>query len=119
MKKYLYAGILLGTIILAGCNENEETEKQGEIEKEVLAVEVYNSGKNIVYAAVPKLTQEQKEENYKRKVQIVKEVNQTKLGIGLGVPPIEQFQLDNLKEQKAYEKMIQTEVESFLATERE
>jgi len=127
VKKYLYAGILFGTIMLAGCSENEETEKQGEVEKEVLADEqtvevdpISNSDKNIVDSAIPlKLTQERKEEYHKRYVEIVEEVNQKKLGIGLGVPPIEQFQLEDWKEPKAYEEMIQDMVVAYLADERE
>lgn len=127
MKKYLYAGILIGTVMLAGCTENGETDKQGEVEKDLLAdvqtLEVdtiSNSDKNIVDSAIPlKLTQEQKEEYHKQYVEIVEKVNQKKLGLVLGVPPIESFKEEDWKEPKAYEQMVQMHEDSFLATERE
>ncbi|MBK3495086.1 hypothetical protein JFL43_09495 [Viridibacillus sp. YIM B01967] len=127
MKKYLYAGILLGTVMLAGCNENEETEKQGEVETAVLVDEqtvevepISNSDKNKVDSATPlKLTKEQKADYHKQYVKIVEEVNQRKLGMGLGVPPIEQFQSKDWEEPKAYEKMVQNMVDIYLAEERE
>lgn len=126
MKKYLYTGILLGTVMLAGCDENEETEKQGEVEKEVLADEqtvvvdtISKLDNDIVVSATPlKLTQEQKEEYHMQYVKIVNDVNQKKLGIGIGVPPIEQFQFEDWKEPKAYEEMIQDHVDLYLAKER-
>lgn len=118
--------ILLSTVMLAGCNENEETVKQGEVEKEVIAdvqkaeVEtISKSESNIVNSSTPlKLTKEQKEEYYSQYVKIVNDVNQKKLGIGLGVPSIEEFQLEDWKEPKAYEEMIQNHVELYLEKER-
>ena len=107
-------------------NNIEGTKENAGVEKDVLTGEqtvevdpISNSDKNIVDSAIPlKLTPEQKEEYHKRYVEIVEEVNQKKLGIGLEVPPIEEFQLEHWKEPKAYEKMIQTQVEGFLASER-
>lgn len=126
MRKYFYTGILLGIVMLAGCNENEETVKQGEIENEVIADEqkaevetISKSESNIVNSSTPlKLTKEQKEEYYIQYVKIVNDVNQKKLGIGLGVPSIEEFQLEDWKEPKAYEEMIQNHVDLYLEKER-
>ena len=42
------------------------------------------------------LTQEQKDEYHKRYMEIMEKVNQKKLGPVLGVPPIEQFQLEHI-----------------------
>ncbi|SER97447.1 hypothetical protein SAMN05518872_1033 [Psychrobacillus sp. OK032] len=127
LKKYLYTGILLGTIILAGCSSNEETE--GQVNKEMTkgltdgqTIEVdtiSNTDNNIVVSATPlKLTQEQKEEYHMQYVKIVNEVNQKKFGLGIGVPPIENFKEEDWKEPKAYEEMIQDAVDLYLAEER-
>ncbi len=113
--------------MLAGCKENEETEKQGEVEKEVLTEEqtveagkISNSDSNIVDSETPlKLTQEQKEEYHKRYVEIMEKVNEKKLGLGIWVTPIEEFTLEDWIEPKAYEKKIQKIVDRFLADERE
>lgn len=125
VKKYLYAGILLGTVMLAGCSENGKTERPGEVEKDIAheqTVEVEsisNSDKNILDSATPlKLTQEQKEEYHKRYVKIMNEVNQKKLGIGIGVPPIENFKEEDWKKPKAYEEIIHNAVDLYLAEEQ-
>jgi hypothetical protein len=44
VKKYLYAGILFGTVMLAACNENEESE--GQVMEEM--TEVLADGQTVV-----------------------------------------------------------------------
>lgn len=126
MKKFLYVGVLVGTLMLAGCNKNEETEKKGEVDKEVLADEqtvevesISNANKNIVESTIPlKLTPEQKEEYHMQYVKIMKEVNQKKLGIGIGVQPIENFKEEDWNEPKAFEEMVHNAVDLYLIEER-
>ena len=35
VKKYMYVGVLLGAIVLAGCGVNEELEKQVQVKEEI------------------------------------------------------------------------------------
>jgi hypothetical protein len=134
VKKYLYAGILFGTVMLAACNENEESE--GQVKEEM--TEVLADGQTVVgepvsdtdigeefeiveevSAASLELTQEQKEDYYKQYVEIIEKAMEKKTGLSTEIGPIEGFKESDWKEPQAFEKMIQTGVEAFLATERE
>ncbi|MFP3916316.1 hypothetical protein U5N28_00790 [Lysinibacillus telephonicus] len=65
------------------------------------------------------LTEEQKKEYYKQYKEIMDKVNEKKLGLGLEVAPMESFEESDWVEPKDYEKMVNSIVEDFLATERE
>lgn len=67
--------------------------------------------------AIP-LTEGQKQQYYKEYVRIVDKAMEQKVGIGLSVPPIEEFKESDWISPEAYEKMIQEHVDEFLATER-
>ncbi|WP_052129897.1 hypothetical protein [Ureibacillus sinduriensis] len=64
------------------------------------------------------LTERQKQQYYKEYVRIVDKAMEQKVGIGLSVPPIEEFKESDWIPPEAYEKMIQEHVDEFLATER-
>lgn len=126
LKKTLYIGALLATIVLAGCNANEETETQP-TDSKVLTDEQTNEIMHLSHTdqvAVEKsmplqLTLEQKEEYYQQYKETVEEANNTKIGIGLGVPPMADFKPEDWVEPKEYEKKIQEHIDSFLKEERE
>ncbi|MCG7344574.1 hypothetical protein MHZ92_10535 [Sporosarcina sp. ACRSL] len=63
------------------------------------------------------ITEEQKQQYYQQYIKIVEKVMEKKTGLTLGVPPIEE--LKDWVEPAEYEKMVESMVESFLATERE
>ncbi|CAH0344939.1 hypothetical protein [Bacillus sp. CECT 9360] len=104
LKKYLYIGILLGTIVLAGCSVNEETEGQvneetsegltdGQtVEDEHLSDT--DKGK-VVMPAIPlvDLTQEQKEYYHKQYAAIIEDVN-SEYATDLELDPIDKFHED-------------------------
>lgn len=113
LKKYLYAGILLGTVVLAGCNVNNETERQvkEEIKKDladgqVVEVEaVSDTVKGEKMSVTPlDLTQEQKENYYKEYVAIIKKAN-SEYGANLEIKPINEFHDEYWIEVKDFEKM--------------
>ncbi|PLR95784.1 hypothetical protein [Bacillus sp. T33-2] len=101
MKKYLYSGILLGIIVLAGCSANEQTEEQVNV-KEVKTEDATNiqegkvqpladSGKEMVSKPVLKLTQEQKEDYYKQYAKIIEQVNLEYSDTQLELVPLNEF----------------------------
>ncbi|MFJ7744745.1 hypothetical protein [Peribacillus sp. NPDC097295] len=127
MKQALYIGVLLGTVVLAGCSANEETRaqtKSDEVSK-VLANEQTKESVPVPTNAVVEtksplqLTQEQKKEYHKQYEEIVNQANDTKIGINLGVPSIEEFEPEDWAEPEEYEQRIQEHIDSFLASERE
>ncbi|MFS0782652.1 hypothetical protein [Bacillus sp. 1P06AnD] len=125
MKKYVHASILLGTMVLGGCSENGEMDTKQKVkdESKVLAEKldkhVSNMDKEAVKKTIPLLlTQEQKEVYYKQYKEIVEEANNTKIGIGLDVPPISDFKPEDWVEPKEYKNRVQKHIDSFLANER-
>lgn len=125
MKKYLYVGILLTTFVFTGCNEKLETEEQ--IKKDELKISPVNqstedktvSDMNEEKTKTPlKLTEEQKEEYHKQYVKIVEKVNQQKLGMQLGVSPIDEFKAEDWVEPEVFANRIQEQVDVFLEEER-
>ncbi|WP_052343762.1 hypothetical protein [Bacillus massiliigorillae] len=112
MKRYVYTGILLGTLALTGCSVEEEAtfsnvEEVGGIKHE----------KDKEQNKVIELTQEQKVAYYKQYKEIVDQVMQKKLGISMSVPPMNEFK--DWVEPKEYKKTVQEYVDSFLKSERE
>ena len=82
LKKYLYVGVLVGAIVLAGCSISEEPEDQVQEKEDISngqAIEDKNlsdTNKKEVVSEVPlELTKEQKEDYYKQYVEIVEEIN--------------------------------------------
>ena len=84
LKKYLYTGALLGSIILAGCSANEETEGQVNEETtegltdgqtvEVDALSDTDKGEVVVSVTPLDLSQEQKEGYHKQYFEIVEDL---------------------------------------------
>ena len=75
LKKYLYVGVLVGAIVLAGCSISKEPEDQVQEKEDVSngqAIEDNNlpeTNKEEVVSEVPlELTKEQKEDYYKQYV---------------------------------------------------
>ncbi|MCP1356226.1 hypothetical protein [Aneurinibacillus migulanus] len=128
LRKYLYVGILLGTIVLAGGSVNEETEglvkeemKGGLTDGQAIEVDSLSDtdkGEGGSVASL-ELTQKEKEDYYKQYIEIVEQVMQKKIGINIKVPPMEQFQSKDWIEPKAYETMVQNMVDRYLTVERE
>ncbi|MGE7602572.1 hypothetical protein ACQKL5_08680 [Peribacillus sp. NPDC097675] len=127
MKQALYIGVLLGTVMLAGCSAKEETNAQTKSDEaaKVLANEQTNEHRPVPTNAVVEtksplpLTQEQKEAYHKQYEEMVNQANETKIGINLGVPSIEEFEPEDWAEPEEYEQRIQEHIDSFLASERE
>lgn len=100
LKKYIYVGILLGAIVLAGCTVNEVTEKQVQVKEEITedvangqAVEVETLFKNdnkVVSVISLDLTQKHKEDYYKQYGEIIKEVN-SEYDADLELEPFDHF----------------------------
>lgn len=65
------------------------------------------------------LTEQQKQQYYEQYMEIVEEVREKKTGIGIEVVPMEEFQLEDWVEPKAFEKRIQYTMDEYLKTERE
>lgn len=112
MKKYLYAAILLGTIVLAGCSANEKTEEQVQIKEYVTnenAVKVMNLpdvDKEFMSVTSLDLTQEQKEYYHKQYVEIVKNINNANEDTNhLEVEPIEEFNSEDWVEPEKFREL--------------
>lgn len=85
MKKYLYAGILLGTVVLAACSANKEIEGQVSqkgtedlTDGQTVAIKSLSNAtdKEKAKSKTPlKLTQEQKEDYHKQYAKIIERVN--------------------------------------------
>lgn len=91
MKKYLYAGIILGTIVLAGCvKEKTEGPPVGQaVEAEPLSVVDTHEAE----APAPlKLAHDQQEAYYKQYAAIIDEINATAPNTGISIEPIEKFE---------------------------
>lgn len=100
MKKCLYAGILLGAVVLAGCSVNEETKGQvneemteGLTDGQTVEVEpLSDTNKGEVVSGTPlKLTQEEKEAYHKQYVEIVEQVVAEHPGTEMEVVPLDEF----------------------------
>ncbi len=105
-------GILLGTIVLAGCSANEKTEEQVEIKEYVTnenAMEVANlpdMDKEVMSVTPLDLTQEQKEDYHKQYVEIVKNINNSNEDTNhLEVEPIEEFNSEDWVEPEKFREL--------------
>lgn len=116
LKKYIFMGILLGTIVLAGCSANEETEEQAKKEKmedvtngQVVEVETLpDTDKEEVVSVTPlDLTQEQKEDYHRQYVEIVKEINANEDTNHLEVSPIDEFKSEDWVEPEKFRQIAE------------
>ena len=100
LKKYFYISVLLGTIVLSGCTDDEADNK--EVTAESLTTEQssaisneVNTTKTVEVEPIPlNLTQEQKEEYYQKYVGVIEKVNAENnkdLELGLELEPITDF----------------------------
>lgn len=106
----MYAGILLGVIVLAGCSVNGALEEQEmEVVNNGQAVEVEtlpNIDKDEVVSVTPlKLTEEQKEDYYKQYVEIVGEINAEEGTNHLEVVPIDEFKPEDWVEPEKFRQL--------------
>ena len=110
LKKYFYVSILIGAITLSGCTDDEDdneemtaesvnTEQASAINKEIDTTKVVEP--------IPlNLTQEQKEEYYKKYVNIVEKVNaENEEDFTLELEPITAFLDDDWIEVEDFEKL--------------
>lgn len=109
LKKYLYTGILLGTIVLAGCSANEESKEQvmeGITNGQAKEFETLpdNDKEEVVSVTPLELTQEQKEDYYKQYIEIVKEINAEEGIIHLEVVPINEFKPEDWVEPEKFKQ---------------
>ena len=114
MKKYIYAGVLLGAIVLAGCNVNEDSEEQVQIKEEkanghAVKVETLpDPDKDEAVSVTPlELTKEQKEDYHKRYIEVVTKINKKEDTNHLEVVPIDEFNPEDWVEVKEFEKMVE------------
>ena len=115
LKKYLYIGVLVWAIVLAGCSISEEPEDQVQ-EKEDISNGQAIEGKNLpetnkeeVVSEVPlELTKEQKEDYYKQYVEIVEEINAEGNGAyTLEVEPFDDFKEEDWIEPGEFRQMAE------------
>lgn len=85
---------------------------------DVVPTPVVEEIENSIEVQTP-LTEEQKQQYYAQYVEIVDEVADKKLGIGLEVEPMDTFKESDWVEPQAFERRIQAGIESFLERERE
>lgn len=110
LKNYMYLGVLLGAIVLAGCSANEESE--GQVTKDLTngqAVEVgtlpNNDKEEVVSVTALELTQEQKEDYHKQYVEIVEEINAEGGKNHLEVVPINEFYPEDWVEPEEFRQL--------------
>lgn len=119
LKKYLFAGILLGTIVLAGCiNEAEDGESSEDLtDGQTVENEKSSDIDKVVVAATPlDLTQEQKEKYYKEYISIVEKVN-TEYNADFVIEPITKFLDEYWVEVKDFEEMLKERINvSFIVS---
>lgn len=104
MKKIFYTGILLGSILLAGCSPNEKTEVQGPAkeekmkevanDQEVHVLPISDTDKEVVSNTPLELTQNQKAAYYKRYATIIEDINLEVPDADLELVPFEEFKSD-------------------------
>lgn len=117
--------VLLGVVSMAACTAEENIEvgertptigKKEEVDSEkVYKAEIVQEAS----AAQLELTQQQKEEYYKRYVDAVEWLNEQKVGLHMEVSPIEQFEDGWWRDPEIFEKEIRATVEEHLAKELE
>ncbi|MEY9977447.1 hypothetical protein [Lysinibacillus sp. RC79] len=121
MKKYLYAGILLGTIVLTGCSGNEEI--KGQLKEEI--TEGFSEGQAVEIESLSnkafklELTQEKKEELYNQYVEIVAEVSALYPNEGIFIEPLNKFKDEYFMEPEDYREFVINLTTSYIVVEPE
>lgn len=120
LKKYLFAGILLGTIVLAGgINEETENAKPSEsfTDGQPVENEKLSDTDKVVVAPTPlDLTQEQKEKYYMEYISILENVN-AEHNEDFVMEPITKFLDEYWVEVKDFEKMLKERIDvSFIVS---
>ena len=112
LKKYFYISILLGAITLSGCTDDEEGSKvvtaESENTEKIMEINtIDNTTKTEEVAPTPlNLTQEQKEEYYKKYVNIIEKVNaENEENYALELEPITAFLDDDWIKVEDFEKL--------------
>lgn len=125
MKKRFYMSVLLGTVTMAACMAEEETDVMvdtpviGEQKEAVSEKESMFDTVQKAEAAPLELTQQQKEAYHRRYVEAVTWLNEQKAGLHMEVSPIEQFTEESWQDPDIFEKGMRDMVEQHLAKERE
>ena len=126
LKKYLYVGVLVGAIVLAGCSISEEPEDQVQ-EKEDISNEQAIEDKNLpdtnkeeVVSEVPlELTKEQKEDYYKQYVEIVEEVMREYSDTTMEVVPFDEFKEEDWVEPEEFRQIAIDRTQLEFVVEKE
>ena len=112
LKKYFYVSILLGSIALSGCTDDEDsskvvTEESLNTEKSIEINNKVNTAKTEEVAPIPlDLTQEQKDEYYQKYVAIIEKVNAiSKEDFTLELEPITALLDEHWIEVEEFEKL--------------
>lgn len=109
MKIYFYTGILLGSIVLAGCSGIEESKEQvmEDINGQAVEVETLPGTDNeeVVSLTPLELIQEQKEDYHKQYVEIVEEINAEEGKNDLQVEPISEFKPEDWVEPEVFRQI--------------
>ena len=126
LKKYLYVGVLVGAIVLAGCSISEEPEDQVQEKEDVpngQAIEDKNlpeTNKEEVVSEVPlELTKEQKEDYYKQYVEIVEEVMREYPDTTMEVVPFDEFKEEDWVEPEEFRQIAIDRTQLEFVVEKE
>ncbi len=120
LKNYIFAGVLLGTVLLSGCvNEKVENVEPSEPLTDGQTVEnkkLSNIDKVVVPPTPLDLTQEQKEKYYKEYISLVEKVN-AEYNEDFIIEPISKFLEEYWVEVKDFEKILKERVDaSFIVS---
>ena len=117
LKKYMYAGVLIGAIVLAGCSVNGESGEQVQVKEEITEnitngqeVEdetLLDTDKEEVVSVTPlELTQEQKEDYHKQYAEIVEQINaEGDPEANLELVPIDEFKTEDWVEPEEFRQI--------------
>ena len=126
LKKYLYVGVLVGAIVLAGCSVSEEPEDQVQEKEDISngqAIEDKNlsdTNKKEVVSEVPlELTKEQKEDYYKQYVEIVEEVMREYPDTTMEVVPFDEFKEEDWVEPEEFRQIAIDRTQLEFVVEKE
>lgn len=112
MKKYIYAGILLGAMVLTGCSENKESEEKAQINEKAAnehAIEAELVLEDKVVSVTPlELTHGQKVDYHKKYTEIVDAINAREDTIyTLEIAPINEFNSEDWIEIEDFKKLAE------------
>lgn len=121
MKKYCYGSILLGAFALSACNDDEAnnkkvTEKSLNTEQSIVINNKANTAKAVEAAPFPlSLTQEEKEEYYRKYVEILEKLNaENNKDFELEIEPITAFLDEYWIEVTEFEKLAKARADASI-----